>query len=376
MSQAEREEDLRERQELRASNSFRTMDGETLLSQPLEAQPFLVSQLIPQGLHILGGAPKIGKSWLVLWMCLKIAMGEPIWNYETRQGTVLYLALEDSFERLQSRLLEITDEAPSCLHFAVLAKSISDGLDKQIESFIEEHPNTSFIAIDTLQNIRGEDNSANPYANDYKDLSVLKEIAYKHHIAIFLVHHLRKQKDIDPLNMLSGTTGLSGAVDTAFILDRAKRTETIATLFCSGRDIETVEIPIEFCEKEFIWKMREDDKTPIKMLDEVVMAVDNYFSSAVNKSFCGTATELAEMIKASGCLEITPAILSKRLLRYHAQFCNLGYTCEFGRTNQGRFIKIKVDCDRQCTTATSDGGDGKNDMELCVNSSVMLSPKA
>lgn len=106
MSQAEREEDLRERQELRASNSFRTMDGETLLSQPLEAQPFLVSHLIPQGLHILGSAPKIGKSWLVLWMCLKIAMGEPIWNYETRQGTVLYLALEDSFERLQSRLFQ------------------------------------------------------------------------------------------------------------------------------------------------------------------------------------------------------------------------------------------------------------------------------
>ena len=88
----------------RENDLLKTIDGETLLNSPLNSPEFIVSHLIPQGIHLLGGSPKIGKSWLVLWMCLQIANGEPIWNYETRRGTVLYLALEDSFERLQSNV--------------------------------------------------------------------------------------------------------------------------------------------------------------------------------------------------------------------------------------------------------------------------------
>lgn len=370
MEAYEKDEFMREQPKpITETTTFKTMNGETLLNQPLETQPFLVSHLIPQGLHILGGAPKVGKSWLVLWICLQIAKGEPIWNYETRQGTVLYLALEDSFERLQSRLLEITDEAPRCLHFAVLAKSITDGLDKQIEEFVKSHSDTKMIAIDTLQYIRSSDNNVqNPYANDYKDLMILKELAFRYHIAILIVHHLRKQKDSDPLNTLSGTTGLSGAVDTVFILDRPKRTENIATLFCSGRDIETTEIKLSFSEDEFVWKLHDGDSEPIKMLDGVITAVDKYFSSASEKSFNGTATELAEKIKSDNGIVITPAILSKRLLQLHSQFCGLGYTCDLGRTNQGRFIKI------ECIKQIGDGSDGKNDIELSINSSVMPSP--
>lgn len=353
----------------RENDLLKTIDGETLLNSPLNSPEFIVSHLIPQGIHLLGGSPKIGKSWLVLWMCLQIANGEPIWNYETRRGTVLYLALEDSFERLQSRLLEITDEAPGNLHFAILSKSIDDGLNRQIENFIDEHPDTVFIAIDTLQRIRNNDTKSNPYASDYGDLTFLKEIANKNHIAILLVHHLRKQRDDDPLNMLSGSTGLSGAVDTVFVLSRLKRTDNLATLYCSGRDIETIEIPLEFSEKSFVWSKHNGEETPVKMLDEVVISVDNYFSSAVEKSFKGTATELAELIKESGGTEITPPIFSKRLLKFHSQFCSLGYSCEFGRTNQGRFIKIEKLGDG------SDISDGKYDTKPSVNLSVTLSRK-
>lgn len=354
---------------LRENDLLKTIDGETLLNSPLNSPEFIVSHLIPQGIHLLGGSPKIGKSWLVLWMCLQIANGEPIWNYETRRGTVLYLALEDSFERLQSRLLEITDEAPNNLHFAILSKSIDDGLNRQIENFIDEHPDTVFIAIDTLQRIRNNDTKSNPYASDYDDLTFLKEIANKNHIAILLVHHLRKQRDDDPLNMLSGSTGLSGAVDTVFVLSRPKRTDNLATLYCSGRDIETIEIPLEFSEKSFVWSKHNGEEATVKMLDEVVVTVDNYFSSAVEKSFKGTATELAELIKESDGTEITPPILSKRLLKFHSQFCSLGYSCEFGRTNQGRFIKIERLGDG------SNISDGKYDTKPSVNPSVTLSRK-
>ncbi len=214
----------------------------------------------------------------MLWMCLQIANGEPIWNYETRRGTVLYLALEDSFERLQSRLLEITDEAPNNLHFAILSKSIDDGLNRQIENFIDEHPDTVFIAIDTLQRIRNNDTKSNPYASDYDDLTFLKEIANKNHIAILLVHHLRKQRDDDPLNMLSGSTGLSVELILFLFLSRPKRTDNLATLYCSAEILKRLKYRLSFQKKSFVWSKHNGEEATVKMLDEVVVTVDNYFS--------------------------------------------------------------------------------------------------
>ncbi len=104
------DEELRRQQlEFLGLTRLDTRDADTLVSTPMKSTPFVVSELIPQGLHIIGGASKIGKSWLMLWLGLRVSRGEPIWNYETTQGTVLYLALEDSFERLQRRLLDIND---------------------------------------------------------------------------------------------------------------------------------------------------------------------------------------------------------------------------------------------------------------------------
>lgn len=108
---------------------FMVVDGDTLMTMPLPPIRFVVESLLPSGLHLMAGSPKTGKSWLVLWLCLNISRGEPVWNYRTRQGSVLYLALEDSLNRLQSRLFDITDTAPACLYFATMANSIGEGLE-------------------------------------------------------------------------------------------------------------------------------------------------------------------------------------------------------------------------------------------------------
>ena len=79
---------------------------------------------IPEGLHILAGAPKIGKSWLALWLCLCVSQGQPLWNFATTQGEVLYLSLEDSFQRIQTRLFDLTEDAPQTLHFAIMADTL------------------------------------------------------------------------------------------------------------------------------------------------------------------------------------------------------------------------------------------------------------
>ena len=152
---------------------------------------------------------------------------------------MLYLCLEDSFQRIQSRLFDLTEDAPPTLHFAVMSQQLHNGLVEQIEQFLKEHPQTRLIVIDTLQRIRTAGNDANPYASDYRDIGVLKALADKHRIAILLVHHLRKMNDDDPMNMISGTTGLSGATDSNFVLRKSKRRENTATLYCTGRDIPT-----------------------------------------------------------------------------------------------------------------------------------------
>ena len=63
-----------------------TIIAEDLQNRTYEPTHFLVDELIPEGLHILAGAPKIGKSWLALWLCLCVSQGQPLWNFAVTQG--------------------------------------------------------------------------------------------------------------------------------------------------------------------------------------------------------------------------------------------------------------------------------------------------
>ena len=164
-----------------------TITAEDLQNRTYEPTPFLVDELIPEGLHILAGAPKIGKSWLALWLCLCVSQGQPLWNFATTQGEVLYLSLEDSFRRIQTRLFDLTEDAPQTLHFAIMANTLKRGLEQQIEQFLTEHPNTKLVVIDTLQRVRSTGSDSNLYANDYQDIGLLKQLADKRHIAILLM---------------------------------------------------------------------------------------------------------------------------------------------------------------------------------------------
>ena len=212
-----------------------TINAEDLQNRTYEPTHFLVDELIPEGLHILAGAPKIGKSWLALWLCLCVAQGQPLWNFTTVQGEVLYLSLEDSFQRIQTRLFDLTEDALPTLHFAIMADTLKHGLEQQIEQFLTEHPTTKLVVIDTLQRVRAAGGDGNLYANDYQDIGLLKQLADKWHIAILLIHHLRKLHDDDPMNMISGSTGLSGAADSAFVLQKHRSEERRVGKECRSR---------------------------------------------------------------------------------------------------------------------------------------------
>ena len=156
-----------------------TINGATLMSQPIRPPNFVMDTLLAQGLHILAGSPKVGKSWLALWLAVTVAKGEPVWNMTTKQGTTLYLCLEDSVLRIQNRLFEITEDAPDSVHFCTECALIGQGLEEQVETFLTAHPDTVLVIIDTLQMVRPVHDAT--YANDYRDLSVLKHLADRGH---------------------------------------------------------------------------------------------------------------------------------------------------------------------------------------------------
>lgn len=291
------------------------IDGETLMTTPMPPIQFIISGLLPQGLHILAGPPKVGKSWLALWLCLQVSKGEKVWEFESRRGTVLYLCLEDSYARIQKRLLDVTDDAPGNLFFSTISAKLREGLEQQITQFLHKHANTVLVVIDTLQRVRSNTSDANPYASDYRDLGILKELADQNRIAVLLIHHLRKMNDDDPMNMISGTTGISGATDSNFVLRKSKRSENVATLYCTGRDIEYRELVLEFDTQTHIWKSSPDNPAvEPEPKDEVIFSLSAFLKE--QQSFSGTATELATALETYCQTPPLPNVLMKKIIRY------------------------------------------------------------
>ena len=215
---------------------LQTIDAEELASQPLPPPSFIVDGLIPYGLCVLAGPSKCGKSWLMLWLCMRVSQGLPIWERKTQQCDVLYLCLEDTYARIQRRMYRLNEESVPELRLGVISEKLHCGLEEQIEQHLSKYPKTKLVVIDTLQKVRKANSTdSNMYAADYEDISALKRIADQRSIAIVLVHHLRKLKDSsDPFNELSGSTGLMGALDTCLLMKRTNRAEETAKLLVTG----------------------------------------------------------------------------------------------------------------------------------------------
>ena len=290
---------------------LQTIDGESLMSLPLTPLNFVVDTLLGQGLHILAGSPKVGKSWLALWLAVTVAKGEPVWNLAAKQGATLYLCLEDSVLRIQNRLFEITEDAPDCVHFCTECAPIGLGLEEQLRAFLTAHPDLVLVIIDTLQMIRPVHDAT--YANDYRDLSVLKRLADQYGIAILLIHHLRKEKAEDVFHRISGTTAISGAVDSSFTLVEEKRGSGRARLTCIGRDIEYREL--ELCRSpENVWELVSDSRVePALREDRIVTLLTAFMDD--RKVFIGTPTELSQQIDPDGSAGATPKKVVRMILQ-------------------------------------------------------------
>jgi len=279
-----------------------------------EACP-VISRLMPRGTYIFAGAPKIGKSWMVLWFAKQISSGEPIWDFETTKGDVLYISLEDPARRLQNRLMEIADENVENIYFATESEIIGNGLEEQLNNFIVEHPGVSLIIIDTLQKIREISGDNYSYASDYEAISTIKHIADKQNIAFLIVHHTRKEGDEnDPFNTISGTNGLLGAADGAFVLVKQQRINGRATFHATGRDIEDIKLELEFNRENYTWTMLSHDDENLVTSDNPLFAAIDELLTKQRKKWQGTSTQLLqELSMLNSNLNIKPNTLSRTL---------------------------------------------------------------
>ena len=324
---------------MKKENRLLTIDGETLMSQPLTPLNFVVDTLLSQGLHILAGSPKVGKSWLALWLAVTVAKGEAVWGMGVNQGTTLYLCLEDSTLRIQNRLFEITEDAPASVHFTTNSDTLGKGLEEQLRAFLSEHPDTVLVIIDTLQMIRGTGYD-NTYANDYRDLSALKRIADAHGIAILLIHHLRKELADDVFSRISGTTAISGATDSNFVLRKSRRRENTATLYCTGRDIPYRELALEFDGEDHGWKLLSDDCEQTEQPSERILFL---LSELLRRQpeISAPAKVLLEKIDPAGAEWLTPNSFSHRIRKSVDALRRNGITVSFRKSNGDRLICLK-----------------------------------
>ena len=316
-----------------------------LMETRFRVRPAVIDGLLPAGTYLLAGAPKIGKSFLVLQMAYQVSMGTPFLGFSSRQGTVLYLALEDTYERLQKRLAQMTEQYSEHLILSVFSETLDEGLTEGLTDFWSEHTDTVLIIIDTLQRVRGHTPDNGSYAADYDTLARLKEFSDTYGITVLVVHHTRKEGAEDVFNTISGTNGLMGAADGALILYKDKRTASDAVLEAVGRDQQQLRLHISFDAAHLHWELVEVEtgrfKEPPNPLVELVSRLVN----EENPSWNGTATELAQCLsEMDSSRSFTPNWIVRTLnVQQENLLREYGVRYVSYRTREGKSLSLRWD---------------------------------
>lgn len=229
-----------------------------------------VPGVVAEGLNLLAGAPKGGKSWLTLGLGVSVAMGgKALGRIDVEQGQALVLALEDTPRRLKSRLSKILghEPAPAGLTIAVECPPLPMGGDELIAGWLDRHTDARLVVIDVFAKVRGPSfKDVSAYDNDYAAVSRAKALADEYGVAVVLVHHTRKAADEDWLSTVSGTQGLAGAADAVAVLKRT-RGKADGLLSLTGRDIEEAEHALMFAADLGAWQLSDTPAAVLKLAD-------------------------------------------------------------------------------------------------------------
>jgi len=321
-------------------NRLKTVSMTDLYNQVYTSRPPIINGLLYPGTYILAGAPKLGKSFLMTQLAYHVSTGTDMWGFLVQKGSVLYLALKDDYGRLQKRLYKMFGvETAKNLYFGIEAPSLGDGLIDLLEGFVEDHPDTRLIIVDTLQKVRGN-NDGHTYSSDYQDICQLKRFTDSRNLCLMIVHHTRKQQSEDRFDTISGTNGLLGAADGAFLLTKAKRTANDAVLDIAGRDQQDQRLHLVRNTKTLLWEMGSAEtelweEEPDPLLEEVAKVV-----TEDNPKWEGSVTALAKQIQYSASpisLAMKLNVCADRLKQdYHIKY-------ERYRSHKGRGVRLTIE---------------------------------
>ncbi len=322
----------------------------------------IVDGLLYNGTYLFVGSPKIGKSFFMAQIGYHISKGLPLWGFSVRQGTVLYLALEDDYARLQKRLSQMFGmEGSEKFYFATKSKSLNDRLERQLVTFVTEHKDARLIIIDTLQKVREVGGDKFSYASDYEIVTKLKAFSDKYGICFLVVHHTRKMESSDSFDMISGTNGLLGAADGAFVMQKEKRTDNKAVLEVAGRDQQDQKLWLNFNRERCVWELttgrdQQDQKLWLnfnrercvweltktetelwKEPEDPLLEKIKELVTETTPEWAGTATELVEVLQ----VEMQPNALSRKLnVSLERLILEYGIQYKTERGHDGRKIRL------------------------------------
>ena len=324
-----------------------------------EFDPFipLIDHFLPgEGVFLFCGKSKLGKSWLALDIGVHVCNGITLWKYDTNRKEVLYLCLEDGERRLQDRMFTIAENYSVAFHYCTQAGTVDTDLIPQLEEQMLLYPGIGLIIIDTLAAIRGDYSAygSNPYLKDYNTMNTLHQFSAKHHLTILVVHHVRKIDSQDPFDDISGTNGLFGASDGAFIMRNEKDG---VKLYFKHRDMEEQVLTIEFDSSTCTWKLL-DESSPA----ENAFKKDPDLCKAIvyikaHGEFFGTAQEFCNLIKASK----KPQSLSGKLNNRKRDLEKMGIVFYKVKRSDGMHLEI-IDINHKKEPSES----GKDDLPILI----------
>ncbi len=300
--------------ESKESSALNPITLTELFQNVYEGKQPIIKQLLYPGVYIFAGSPKVGKSFFVAQIGYKVSKGEPLWTgFDVRAGAVIYFSLEDTKARIQKRMADMFGVEGSDDFYIITADDIEDignleaSLEWQLELLFKKIKNLRLVIIDTLQKIRGKRGSS--YNNDYDTIGRLKKIADKYSICILIVHHTTKKKTMDSFESISGSNGLLGCADGAFVMEKESRRSLRAFIEVVGRDISDQRLFLIKDEKSLIWNLEnrftdEVEESPNPILEKVAGLVNSE-----HPKWEGTATQLCKEIQT----DMAPNKLTRKL---------------------------------------------------------------
>ena len=335
---------------------IRTITAAELQKKEIPPVQWIVEGILPVGLTMFTAPPKYFKSWLALDLCLAVALGRDFLGFQANKYANIYMDLESTEGRTQGRIEKVLGEGkPAPPNMIIINGNrldalglIGDGFEEQLEALLDENPDVKLIVIDVLELIRKSSKSGqNAYDRDYGDLRRLKRICDRRGVCLLMIHHTNKGSAADPFDRASGSTGMTGSVDTAWTIIKDKRDDDEATIKITGRDVEPHSYRIKWEKDRFYWNLigtEEEISARQKYLEYDESPITNTIRALVKDagSWEGSAADLKAQSKFTSHWIQEPAERIGKFINAHIDYLEKHdeITTERGKSGSRRFYKF------------------------------------